>query len=124
MKKLENNFSYYGLEWYGIVSTNGKRLPKYLLKGIFKGIGVAHYGNVMLTFSKENVETIKANIAKHNYNVKSFTITDRQFGLIDMRHDNKEPQLHQAFKTGITFKTKDFKGIIPVTSKQLSNEWL
>lgn len=112
------------LKWYGIVkmsarTTNKAKLPKSLLKGTF---GVAHWGGVILTTSKRDLEKIKKN-AEGRKDLMSFEITDKQFGMINSAY-RKEAILSAPFKHGVFVKDGERNIAIPVTLKQMQNNWI
>lgn len=112
------------IKWYGIIkfsskTTNKAKLPKSLLKGTF---GVFHMGGVILTTSKIDASKIKAN-AKGRRDLISFVITDRQFGMINIQY-NRESALAKPFKHGLFVKDGIKNIAIPVTLKQMQNDWI
>ena len=104
-------------------TTKIAKLPKSFLKGA--EIGSVHYGNVILTHSLSCAKKIKANVLKSGRkDIMSFEITDKQFGMINITFGDAPAIIPAPFKHGIISKKGNQNIAIPVTLKQMGNDWV
>jgi hypothetical protein len=119
--------SAYQIKWTCLQFSSKNKIAKFVTKNTIAMV----IGNVILTYSKGDIETIEKNISGKSYpKPHKFEITDKQFGLIrfttkrfyELKSIKKLSTLKNTKMPNLLLNNNGWIALIPVTNKQFMGD--